>query len=63
MGASKCTQTTIATSNGGSGSSGGNHGPAPQQNLGKDELGALIFGCTNATMSECLSENLFGKVY
>jgi hypothetical protein len=63
MGASKRAWTTIATSNGGNGSSGGNHGPPPQQNLGKGELGAVIFGCTNATMSKCLSENLFGKVY
>lgn len=28
--------------------------------LAPNELGSVIFGCTNATMNECLSKNLFG---
>eukprot|EP01018_Ginkgo_biloba_P029362 Gb_10275 [translate_table: standard] len=28
--------------------------------LPSDELGSVIFGCSNATMNECLSKNLFG---
>ncbi|XP_047147677.1 kelch-like protein 12 [Vigna umbellata] len=30
------------------------------RNLRKSELGAVIFGCKNATMKECLSKQLFG---
>ncbi|XP_014492453.1 kelch-like protein 28 [Vigna radiata var. radiata] len=30
------------------------------RNLRKSELGAVIFGCKNATMNECLSKQLFG---
>ena len=28
--------------------------------LAPNELGSVIFGCTNGTMNECLSKNLFG---
>jgi hypothetical protein len=63
MGASRRTQTIAVTASSGSGSGGGNLGPPRQRNLGKGELGAVIFGCTNATMSECLNQNLFGKVF
>ncbi|XP_060674163.1 uncharacterized protein LOC132804163 isoform X2 [Ziziphus jujuba] len=30
------------------------------RNLGKIHLGGVIFGCTNTTMKECLSKQLFG---
>jgi hypothetical protein len=60
MGAGRRTQTVAVTASSGSGGGGGNLGPPRQRNLGKGELGAVIFGCTNVTMSECLSQNLFG---
>ncbi|CAM6024266.1 unnamed protein product [Sphagnum balticum] len=60
MGAGRRTQTVAVTAPSGSGSGGGNLGPPRQRNLGKGELGAVIFGCTNATMAECLNQNLFG---
>jgi hypothetical protein len=60
MGAGRRTQTVAVTASSGSGSGGGNLGPPRQRNLGKGELGAVIFGCTDATISECLNQNLFG---
>lgn len=30
------------------------------RNLMKNHLGAVIFGCKNSTMNECLSKQLFG---
>lgn len=30
------------------------------RSLAPNELGSVIFGCTNTTMNECLSKNLFG---
>uniref|UniRef100_A0A453E418 DCD domain-containing protein n=3 Tax=Aegilops tauschii subsp. strangulata TaxID=200361 RepID=A0A453E418_AEGTS len=32
----------------------------PARNLGEDALAGVIFGCTNKTMNECLSKQLFG---
>ncbi|XP_047054911.1 kelch-like protein 22 [Lolium rigidum] len=32
----------------------------PARNLGEDELGGVIFGCTHQTINECLSKQLFG---
>lgn len=63
MGAGRRTQTVAVTASSGSGSGGGNLGPPRQRNLAKGELGAVIFGCTNSTMGECLNQNLFGKVF
>ncbi|KAL3617442.1 hypothetical protein CASFOL_037763 [Castilleja foliolosa] len=33
---------------------------APCRGLGKSQLGGVIFGCTNRTMEECLTNQLFG---
>lgn len=30
------------------------------RNLRKENLGGVIFGCTNSTMKECLLKQLFG---
>jgi len=30
------------------------------RNLKKDHLGGVIFGCTNNTINECLSKQIFG---
>ncbi|EPS63831.1 hypothetical protein M569_10954, partial [Genlisea aurea] len=30
------------------------------RNLGRSELGGVIFGCTARTMRECLTKQLFG---
>ncbi|CAK9223580.1 unnamed protein product [Sphagnum jensenii] len=60
MGAGRRSQTIAVTASSGSGSGGGNLGPPRQRNLAKGELGAVIFGCTNSTMGECLNQNLFG---
>lgn len=30
------------------------------RNLMKNQLGGVIFGCTNSTIKECLSKQLFG---
>lgn len=32
----------------------------PARNLGEDALAGVIFGCTNKTMNECFSKQLFG---
>lgn len=33
---------------------------APARNLRKSELGAVIFGCKNHTITECNANQLFG---
>jgi hypothetical protein len=40
-------------------------GPNPSfgRNLTKDQLGSVIFGCKNATITECLTKQLFGKSF
>lgn len=59
MGAGRHTQTYLIPAS--AGPSGGSAiGPPPQRNLGKTELGGVIFGCTHFTMNECLNKNLFG---
>lgn len=35
---------------------------APARNLGKGDLGAVIFGCKNYTIHECYTKKLFGKL-
>lgn len=35
-------------------------GPASSRNLGKNQLGGVIFGCNNTTIKECLFKQLFG---
>ncbi|KAI7743060.1 hypothetical protein M8C21_007109 [Ambrosia artemisiifolia] len=37
-----------------------NYGPSNNRNLGKSQLGGVIFGATNLTINECLSKQLFG---
>lgn len=32
------------------------------RNLTKNELGAVIFGCKNHTINECLNEKMFGAL-
>ncbi|KAG0561927.1 hypothetical protein KC19_9G104000 [Ceratodon purpureus] len=59
MGAGRQTQTYLVPASGGP-SGGGAIGPPPQRNLGKTDLGGVIFGCTHVTMNECLTKNLFG---
>nr|XP_043633728.1 uncharacterized protein LOC122604934 [Erigeron canadensis] len=33
---------------------------APARNMRKTDIGSVIFGCTNSTINECLSKQLFG---
>lgn len=33
------------------------------RNLGKSQLGGVIFGCKNATLKECLNNQLFGQSF
>lgn len=35
---------------------------APARNLGRDKLGAIIFGCKNHTIAECLESKIFGML-
>lgn len=36
-------------------------GVLAHRNLGKNNLGGVIFGCTDNTMKECLFKQIFGK--
>lgn len=33
------------------------------RNLPRDQLGGVIFGCTNATIRECLEKQLVGQLF
>lgn len=59
MGAGRKTQTFIM--NGNSPSTNPTYTRASARNLGKHQLGGVIFGCKNNTIKECLTNQLFGQ--
>ncbi|KAL2651353.1 hypothetical protein R1flu_019481 [Riccia fluitans] len=63
MGAGRRTET-VNFNNYAGGASGGSIKVAPQRKLAeRGRLGSVIFGCTNATYSECVTNTLFGLPY
>lgn len=57
MGAGRQTQTFT----GNSPSTDPTYTHAAARNLGKHQLGGVIFGCKNNTIKECLTNQLFGQ--
>lgn len=58
MGAGRRTETVHFNS----GAGASTHKVAPQRKLAeRGRLGSVIFGCTNATYNECITNKIFGN--
>ncbi|XP_011627559.1 kelch-like protein 12 [Amborella trichopoda] len=60
MGAGRKTQTLYCSERTDKSSSSTVRNNTAARNLKKDDLGGVIFGCKNSTITECLSKQLFG---